>query len=203
MATVVFFDPYPIVGLGFAQILKNNRGHVQTRIVSCEDGLSALAKELTPDLLVLTINTPKDKNPLPVLEHCRRIYPTVPLILYDEGHFTSQLQRWLKTGVSGYLMKSESEAILLQSIDTVLSGGKFLSPGAFSQYLEPASNGVPVIAPKLGRQESKVAWYLAEGKSTTWIANQLDRKPCTISTVKRRVFAKFKVNNIIDLRSIL
>jgi DNA-binding NarL/FixJ family response regulator len=203
MRTVVFFDPYPIVGLAFAQILKDQADQIQTRTACSLDGLYGLSKELTPDLLVLTINTPKEKNPLPVLDQCRRIFPAIPVILYDEGHFESQFDKWLKIGASGYLLKIESEGILVQCIETVLAGGKFLSPGAFSQYLEPAAADVAMAAPKLGRQESKIAWYLAEGKSTTWIARQLGRKPCTISTVKRRVFAKFKVNNVIDLRSIL
>jgi DNA-binding NarL/FixJ family response regulator len=158
MRTVVFFDPYPVVGLGFTQILKANRTGIHSAAVSCDDTLAELAKEVTPDMLVLTVNSIKNKNPLLALEQCRKVYPDTPVVLYDEGHYKSHMVKWMKAGVVGYLLKSEPGAVLLQCIDTVLSGRKYLSPEGWGIYF---SSKQPVKRADLGKPGKREAGNVA------------------------------------------
>ncbi|MDQ6480565.1 response regulator transcription factor [Dyadobacter sp. LHD-138] len=203
MATLVFFDPYPVVVLGFSKFLKNKRPQVEIRAVSSIDAIAALTQELTPDMLVLTVNTFKNKNPLSEIEQCMKICPDVPLVLFDEGSYQSTMIKWIKAGARGYMQKSESEEVLLECVDTVLNGGKYLSPEGWILYWRAKHKSARVPLPrstdKLGRKEFEVARFLADGRSTNWIASKLGKKPSTISTVKKIIFSKLKVENVVQL----
>jgi DNA-binding NarL/FixJ family response regulator len=52
---------------------------------------------------------------------------------------------------------------------------------------------------KLSQREFEVAYLIVSGKRTTDIANQLDLKTNTVSTIKRNIFYKMGVNTSIDL----
>lgn len=203
MRTIVLFDPYPITRLGFSQVLKSGNGVYNGLVVSSVDELERLKSTLDIDLLILTINTPRNRDVFSAVRECKDVCPGVPLVLYDEGHHFSNLDAWLKSGVSGYLFKNEPVSILLQCVDVVVNGGKYLSPEGWSRHLDPSAHPMPLKNGKLGKREYEVARYLSDGKSTTWIAGNLGRKPSTISTIKKRVFNKLNVDNVVDLRSIL
>lgn len=51
--------------------------------------------------------------------------------------------------------------------------------------------------------ENKVAEYLLRGMGTTQIANLLDRRPSTISTVKANIFKKTQVKNVVELAKLM
>lgn len=199
MKTIILFDPYPIVGLGFTQMLRAGNVHAKSIVVSSIEALAATARSESPDMLILTVNTPKHREPMPLLESCQKIFPSIPVVLYDEEHYPSYLEKWLKSGVSGYVLKGESSAVLLQCIDVVLGGGKYLSPAGWNRYLAPIREGASRRPTKLGVKEYEVARFLSEGKSTSWIAHTMERKPSTISTMKKRIYSKLQVSNIIDL----
>ena len=134
MPIIVFIDPYPIVGVGFSELLKSDRPEIQSRALSSKNNLTPLIDEFTPDLLILTVNSIKKRNSLPTLEVCRKLYPQIPIVLYDEGHNKSRMVKWMKSGAAGYLFKREPESVLLQCIDTILSGRKYLSPEGWNIF---------------------------------------------------------------------
>jgi DNA-binding NarL/FixJ family response regulator len=203
MATVVLFDPYPISQSGFRLVLQSDAPDVLGLAVSSVGDLSALVSQRPVDLLILTVNTIKERNPVSLLEQCKRLCPDLPIVLYDEGHYPSYAEKWLKSGVSGYLLKSEPATVLLQCIDVVLNGGKYLSPEGWTRYLEPLKLAQSGNRGKLAAREFEVAKFLSRGKSVKWIAETLGKQPSTISNIKRRIFYKLKIENVIELNSVL
>lgn len=205
MRTIVLFDPYPISQLGFSQVVKANTTGFQSLVVSSADALARVAGSHAVDLLILTVNTVKNNNALHTLQECRALCPDAPIVLYDEEHYAGDLEKWLKSGVAGYLAKSEPMWVLIQCIEVVSGGGKYLSPEGWTRYLaaSPAPQQRPLTGKKLGKRELEVARYLSDGKSTTWIAGTLGKKPSTISTIKKRIFTKLNVDNVVALCGIM
>ena len=56
-----------------------------------------------------------------------------------------------------------------------------------------------IFEKKLSKREQEVVKYLISGCRTNDIANILGLKSNTISTVKRNIFFKLKVNSLIEL----
>lgn len=55
----------------------------------------------------------------------------------------------------------------------------------------------------LSNREFEIAKYLLEGYKTLEIAHQLNLKSNTVSTIKRNIFLKLRVESVIDLYKLL
>lgn len=98
--------------------------------VACEvsDGLEAVkkAKELKPDVILLDIGLPT----LNGIDAARRILVLAPesKIIFSSQETSSDIvQEAMRLGAWGYVFKAKAEADLLQAIDAVLSGRRFVS----------------------------------------------------------------------------
>ncbi len=56
---------------------------------------------------------------------------------------------------------------------------------------------------KLSPREKEIAFYLADGLSTKDISKKIGIKSNTVSTFKKKVFFKLKVNTIVGLYRLL
>lgn len=202
MATIFFFDPFPIAGIGFTQILSRLNDNLHCHVVLSIEGMKKIAEHVDPDLIILSINTSVRPEAVRLLEHCRNITNATPIILYDESYSVDLMNRWSRYNIHGYLAKSEPVSLLLQSIQVAMGGGKYLSPLGWNRYLGSKGDGSSAYM-RLGLKEFEIAWYLSDGKSTTWIAERMGRAKSTVSTMKKRIFTKMNVDNVVDLSKII
>ena len=98
--------------------------------VTCEvsDGLEAVhkARELRPHLILLDISLPT----LNGIEAARRILSLVPeskIVFFSQETSPDIVQEAMRLGAWGYVFKTHSRRDLLQAIDAVLSGKRFVS----------------------------------------------------------------------------
>jgi DNA-binding NarL/FixJ family response regulator len=98
--------------------------------VICEisDGLDAVrkAQELQPDLILLDIGLPTIDG----IEAAKRIreHSSISKILFcTENHSPDIAEAALRTGASGYVVKSDAARDLLQAVTVVLAGKQFVS----------------------------------------------------------------------------
>jgi DNA-binding NarL/FixJ family response regulator len=109
----------------------------------------------------------------------------------------------LEVGASGYVLKSGAAAELVQAIETVSQGRKYLSP----EIAELVVNGFlnrenPVAHPEksvLGDREREVLQLIAEGYSSKEIAQKLDISPITADTHRRNIMKKLELHSIAEL----
>jgi DNA-binding NarL/FixJ family response regulator len=99
--------------------------------VVCEvsDGLEAVqkARELQPDLVLMDIGLPS----LNGIEAARRIRVTSPqsrLLFVSMERSLDVVREALQLGASGYVLKSEARADLLNAVNAALTGETFVSP---------------------------------------------------------------------------
>lgn len=203
MALIIILDPYPVMGVGVTQIFRDYGAKMEVLPVASIEVLAQLAGKVEPDILVLTVNTPRHQDPRPVIAECKTIFPGLPIVLYDEEHRRATSQEWLAADIAGYLFKSESPEILLQCLNAVLIGRQYFSPLTSNWCLSEMPGYVIPRPVNLGRKEMQIARFLSEGQSTNWIARELGRKPSTISTVKKRILSKFGVTNALDLARVM
>jgi DNA-binding NarL/FixJ family response regulator len=98
--------------------------------VICEvtDGLKAVqkAQELKPDLILLDVSLPT-LNGFQAARRIRNLAPESKIIFSSQDFSPAMIQEALMLGAWGYIFKSRAGSQLLQAIDAILSGKKFVS----------------------------------------------------------------------------
>jgi DNA-binding NarL/FixJ family response regulator len=99
-------------------------------VSEASDGIGAVqkAEELQPDLILLDIGLP-ELNGIEAARRIRTLSPESKIIFITENRAPEIASEALRTGGSGYLVKSAAGHELFNAIDTVLDGGRFVTNG--------------------------------------------------------------------------
>jgi len=168
-----------------------------------EDGGQAVevAKKLNPDVLIMDIGMPVIngieatgilKNELPDLK-------VIGLTMHAEKNF---IKGMLEAGAYGYLFKNCAYDELIHAINTVSTGNKYLSNEITDVLIHDyigKQNDAEVVDPILSEREQEVLKLLAEGKSSTEIAELLFVSVKTIGTHKQHIYEKLNLNSTAGL----
>ena len=103
--------------------------HPGLQIISdVSDGLEAVqkAQELQPDLIVLDIGLPK-LNGIEAARRIREHAPKAKILFVSENRSPDIAKEALRTGGSGYVVKSDAASDLLPAVEAVLQGRQFVS----------------------------------------------------------------------------
>jgi len=92
------------------------------------DGLEAIqqAEELQPDVILLDISLPK-LNGIAAARQLRTRVPKAKILFLSENTSPGTVEEALRTGASGYVVKSDAGKELLRAVEAVIQGGKFVS----------------------------------------------------------------------------
>jgi DNA-binding NarL/FixJ family response regulator len=163
----------------------------------------ARVQELHPDILVLDIAMP-EMNGEQVAREIRRRWPEVKVIAlsgYTDRQFVHAMT---KAGAKGYVVKSASGRELIHALRAVASGKSYLSPevtGAIMTLWEEdgASNAGSVLPSTLGRRETQVLKFIAEGHRSATIATQMGITVATVEAHRRNILRKLQLHSAADL----
>ena len=104
----------------------------------------ALAQTMRPDVAVLDLDMPQ-VNGLDAARQLRAVCPATHLILLSAYSTQELVVSAFRTGIRGYVVKSDSTDDLVRAIREVSRGGIFLSPSASRfvvvEYLPPTDRG--------------------------------------------------------------
>jgi DNA-binding NarL/FixJ family response regulator len=91
-------------------------------------GLEAVGKviELQPDLVLLDIGLP-GVNGIEVAQHIIRVSPRSKILFLTEMDSRAVIQRAVRMGAHGYVLKSDAVRQLLPAVEAVMAGQQFFS----------------------------------------------------------------------------
>lgn len=94
------------------------------------DGLQAVqkAEELQPDIILLDMMLPK-LNGTQAAQQIRRVAPLSKILFVSSETDSGSVQSAFQAGGSGYISKMEAGERLMDGIESVLRGERFVSPG--------------------------------------------------------------------------
>jgi DNA-binding NarL/FixJ family response regulator len=97
----------------------------------------------------------------------------------------------MDNGASGYVLKNATREELVEAIETVMQGNKFLSLEAASTVKKNEDGKIPVVT----RREKEVLLLIADGMTNNQIADKLFISTTTVDTHRKNLLAKFGVKN--------
>jgi DNA-binding NarL/FixJ family response regulator len=97
-------------------------------IAEVSDGLEAVQKaaELKPDLILLDIGLP-NLNGIAAARQIREVAPNSKIIFVSQESSPDVVEEALRVGNCGYVVKTKAGSDLLDAVDAVLAGRRFVS----------------------------------------------------------------------------
>ncbi|MFJ5777348.1 response regulator [Streptomyces sp. NPDC093094] len=181
-------------------------------VATAGDGEQAVrrAKAAAPDVLVLDLNLPAK----PGVQVCKELVGHDPalrvLVLSASGEHADVLEA-VKSGATGYLLKSASTEELLDAVRRTAVGDPVFTPGLAGLVLgeyrrlasepapAPGTNGDDPEAPRLTDRETEVLRLVAKGLSYKQIAERLVISHRTVQNHVQNTLGKLQLHNRVEL----
>lgn len=164
------------------------------------DGREALrlVRELRPDAAVLDLSMPV-MNGLEVARELGRVAPGVRTILLTMHEEETYILEAMRTGVSGYVLKAQAAADVVEAVRQVARGAIYLSPGVSETVVRTYAGKAGSSADQLSGRERQVLQLVAEGQTTKEIARVLGVSAKTAESHRTRIMKKLGIHNVAGL----
>ncbi len=200
--TILIADDHGLIRDGLQALLAIEQGLQVVGAVATGRDAIRVARQLTPDLVLMEFSLPASTGALTITEIKRWLPQTRILVLTfhrDETHLFAALD----AGADGYLLKGDSKSDLADAIRSLLADEKYLSPAicdlVIAGYLgnrSPAALGKRTgLFGILSKRELEVLKMIADGQRTREIASALGLSPKTVERHRGSLMRKLKVRN--------
>lgn len=151
------------------------------------------------DIVIIDAVFP-DGNSLSIIPEIKKLSPKTKILVFSGLDEQTQSLRYINAGANGFLSKMSEEEETKNAVLKIHEEGKYLSSVTQTVLLESIKNP-DVLNPlqRLTKRELQIAEMYAKGLGNLEIANILDVKQNTISTIKKRIFEKLDIDNIVEL----
>jgi DNA-binding NarL/FixJ family response regulator len=196
----IVVDDHAIVRRGIVQILAE---HPDIKVVA-EAGdygelRTALRQQGEVDLLVMDVGLP-GKNGIDILKTMREEQPRLRVLIVSMYPEDQYAVRAFRAGASGYLNKASAPEKLIEAVNQVVAGRKYVTPEIAQALIENLNT--PDDGPahdKLSDREFQTLKLIASGKRLSDIADALALSPKTVSVYRARVLEKMGMSNNAEL----
>ncbi len=196
---VLIADDHALVREGIAAFLRFSD---EIDVVGeASDGIEAIekAKKYKPDVVLMDIAMPK-LGGLEATVELKKIFPDIKILVLTQYDDREYISRFLKAGVSGYLLKRAVGSDLISAIKAVNRGEIYLFSsiaaevvsGYLNKFKEPS---VEDPYDKLTDREKQVLKLLAEGYTHKEIARLLNISVKTVIAHNTNINDKLNIHN--------
>ncbi len=197
---ILIADDHGVVRYGMMLLIKDLLPWAEVTQVGSFNETVEFIKTNKIDLVILDINLPGGNN-IQMLDSLNEIQKNIRVLMFSAYEENLYATRYLQAGAKGYLHKQNSNAEIKKAIQTVCSGGVYMSDDVknimLNKMLNHDENQNPLDL--LSNREFEVAQMLIYGHGITDISSLLNLQMSTVSTYKNRIFEKLNVTNIVQL----
>lgn len=199
MIRILIADDHSVVRRGLRQILLEGFPGAFIEEVGDAEGIIKKITQDKWDVIISDLSMP-GRSGLEALQQIKQIQPKVPVLILSIHPEEQYALRVLKAGASGYLSKDMAPDELVNAVQRVMLGKKYITASIaekLASTLDQDSNK-PAHG-LLSDREFSVLKLLASGKSVSEIAESLFLSVTTVSTYRARIMAKMNMRNNADL----
>lgn len=199
---VIIVDDHSLVREGIAAFLKCY-DNIEV-IAEASDGLEAIEKtrQLHPDIVLMDVAMPT-LGGLEATVEIRKNDPSVKILVLTQYDDKEYILRFLKAGVSGYLLKKAVGSDLITAITAIMAGETYLYPAIASKVVN-GFLGKELLSTQdsydlLTDREKQVLKLVAEGHTHKEIAEMLSISPKTVIAHQTNLCEKLGLSNKSDI----
>lgn len=205
MIKLIIAEDHHLVRQGLRALLEA-QSNLQI-VGEAENGAQAirLAEQYSPDVMIVDLMMP-GLNGLEVARSVRQRASQIKVIILSMHDNEAYVAEALSTGAAGYVLKQSSAADLVEAIQTVMAGRRYLSPmlseralEAYTQYIQQVKDTSQDPYDMLTPREREVLHLAAEGYTNAEIAQRLLISPRTVEVHRANMMRKLGLRNQTDL----
>jgi two-component system nitrate/nitrite response regulator NarP len=195
MTSILIADDHPMIGQALEMLLRGTSYQLVGRVRNGNDTLDQVQR-LKPDILLLDVNMP-GKSGIDILRRIRRDGPRRRVILLTAGMDDAQLVAADKLEPDGIVLKTSDPALLLQSLDAVRDGQRWVDPEVALRI--GVVKGRAATGPSLTPRERDLVDLVRRGMRNREIADELGVTEGTVKVYLHALFDKLGVDNRTEL----
>ena len=201
---VILVDDHQLIRMGITALLSAEKDiQIIGEVSSAKDVMDNVAAK-SPDVILMDISLDDGDGILLTKEICKKDkgIKVIMLSMHVKEDF---IQRSLKAGASGYILKDSPKEELIKAIKEVARGGRYfaseVSQLMVSSYVEKAGDFTDKRRSNTGltNREVEIIRLLSDGLSNQKIADQLGISHRTVDTHRTNIMQKVKVKNVAEL----
>ena len=196
---VLLVDDQDLVRAGFRLILDGRDGI--TVVGEASDGEEAvrLARELTPDVVVMDIRMP-GMDGITATRRILEARPAARILILTTFDTDEHVFAAIRAGASAFLLKDTRADQFVQAIQTVAGGNAVIAPATTRRLLEHLARTAPAVAPNAGLQtltarEREVLVHIARGLANHEIAGVMYLSESTVKTHVSAIMRKLDLRD--------
>jgi len=199
MIKILIADDHVVVRKGLKQILVEAfpSAHIED-VGDAEELIKRIIKSEW-DVVISDLTMP-GRSGLEALQQIKEYYPKLPVLIlsmHAEEHYAIRV---LKAGASGYLNKDSASDELVNAVNRVLTGRKYITPSIAEKLAATLDQDNDRPSHELlSDREFEVLKSLAAGKSVSEIAHALSLSVTTVSTYRARILVKMNMKTNAEL----
>jgi DNA-binding NarL/FixJ family response regulator len=199
-ARIGLIDDHPLFRQGLAAVLRQSATFDVVGEASNAQEAIELVRNMRLDLAVVDILMPSVSG-LSLTSELYELQPTcrvLGLSVIDEPGIIADM---LRAHACGYALKTQPITQIVEAIEQVLGGIRYLPPTVSSDQIETELTGTPAHPhARLTRREREVFELLIRGHSNDEIASRLSIAQRTVETHRQRIMNKLSPHSVVQMQ---
>lgn len=199
MIRLAIVDDHAIVRAGFREMLNEELGMSIQFEASTAEEAQTLLRQHPCDVLMLDLSLP-DQNGIDLLRTVKQRHDETQVLVISSFSEERYALSMIRSGASGYLCKDCDRGDLINAINTVAQGRRYVSTNT-AELLAREMAGECDKPPheNLSEREMQVFMRLVKGETVSVIAEALHLSVKTVSTYRSRLLDKLVVSSNAEL----
>ena len=193
---IVIVDDHPIVIEGLKIMLNDQPLFHILQTFTRGSEVIGFVQSYEVDILLLDITLP-DISGIELCEKIKKISPETSVIMFSNRSERSIIMQCIQNGANGYLLKNVSMEELMNCCTSALSGNIVFCSETKNIISKPSHQEIGAL-PKLTKREKEILRFLAQGKTSSQIADELFLSPLTVDTHRKNLLQKFGAKNTVE-----
>lgn len=204
-ARLILVDDHPVTLAGLRALVLDLPDFELVGQASCASQALALIRSQCPDIAILDIGLP-GMSGLTLAERVLEEAPDTRIVTLTHYEEPSYVQKALRIGICGYVLKSSVGEKIEQALRTVMSGGVYIDSdledfrAEWIRKLCPSPGAAPAPAGDiLTYRETQVLRLAAVGHSNKEIARRIGLGIKSVETYRYRACKKLMLHSRLDI----
>jgi DNA-binding NarL/FixJ family response regulator len=193
---VVVVDDHEMVRDGLVRLLTIQGRYKVIASLESAEALYESLKEHLPDIIIMDLSMP-GMGGAEAVKRMLLKWPTLKIIIFSIYKNQRLAQHLFKLGAKAYVTKSSKSAVVVEAIDKVMAGGRFVSPDLAIDISEVDVDKDALAS--LSAKEFDILCFIGEGLSTQQISEKMFLSSKTIANNLSIIKKKLNVNTTTKL----
>lgn len=195
---VLLAEDHRVVREGLCRLLADQE---DIRVIGeAADGQEAveLAEARGPDVVVMDVGLP-GLNGIEAARRLLRTRPDIRVVILTMHDDATTVDRALRAGARGFVLKGRGVETLCEAIRTVQRGDVYLSPEVSDYVVQGYLSGATQEPDPLTDREREVLQLVAEGYTSDEIAERTGLRPKTVRNYRTAIMDKLGIHSTAGL----